>query len=176
MVRTLLAAMAGCLVLVGCSNGGGGARADDPVPTTSSAPTRTPAGTPTGTQNAGRYPAYAPQDYSYTLTVTCFCADAGAPIRVTVQRGEAVDAIYLGDGRGVSKGDEPDQRRWLTIDDVIDLANDTDADHVDVTWPRGQDHPSSVSVTQGERLADASTSYAVAEVELMKQTTGQRSR
>ncbi len=80
-----LAALTASLVLVGC-----GAEPDEDTVATdpTSAPTDTP--TPTEEPTVGTYPDFAPDDYTYTLVTSCFCPDAGAPVRVTVVAGDAV--------------------------------------------------------------------------------------
>lgn len=160
MMRTLLATAAVSLVLVGC----GSEPDDDTVandPTTSPTPTET---TPTAQPTLGTYPDFEPDDYSYTLVVSCFCPDAGTPVRVTVVAGEAVEAVYAEDGRGVTQGDPAPEYRWLTIDEVIEAANDTEAAVVKVKWPEGQDYPSAVSVDQDKMMADEEIGYLVSDV------------
>lgn len=102
MTRTLpaaLAALATSLVLVACgSEPGTDVVVDDPPP--SPTPTQT---TPTAEPTVGTYPDFAPEDYAYTLVVSCFCPDAGTPVRVTVVDGEAVEAVYA---RGRPWGDQ----------------------------------------------------------------------
>ena len=129
--------------------------ADDPGPVT---PTSTP------TPSAGAYPPFEPEDYTYTLVVACFCQGGGTPIDVTVRDGEVVDAVYDGDGRGAEAGTPAAENFWLTINDVIDAANDADADSVRVEWPEGQDHPDSVYVDGDEGVADDETGYQVSQV------------
>lgn len=73
--------------------------ASDPTPTSSTTPTAVP--------TVETYPSFEPEDYSHTLVVACFCADGGAPIRVTVVNREVTDAIYTGDGRGTQEGGQP---------------------------------------------------------------------
>lgn len=160
MMRTLLATVAVSLVLVGC----GSEPDDDTVatdPTTSPTPTET---TPTAEPTVGTYPDFEPDDYSYTLVVSCFCPDAGIPVRVTVVAGEAVEAVYAENGRGVTKGDPAPEYRWVTIDEVIEAANDTEAAVVKVKWPEGQDYPSAVSVDQDKLMADEEIGYLVSDV------------
>lgn len=159
MKSSRLAAIAAtCLVLVGCGTDSGSDVASDPTPTSSSTPT------PTAEPTVGTYPSYEPEDYSYTLVVSCFCADGGAPIRVTVVNGEVTDAIYTGDGRGTQEGERADDFRWLTINDVIEAANDTGAASVTVKWPAGQDYPSSVQVDQDKNMVDEEVGYYISDV------------
>ena len=84
-------------------------------------------------RRVGTYPEFEPTDYTFELTVSCFCMGAGAPVVVTVADAEVVGAVY-GMGRaaagtaGSSEGDPADKVFWLTINDVIEKANDTEAD------------------------------------------------
>ena len=78
--------------------------------------------------------------------------------------GEVVDAIYGLDGRGVEAGTPADEFMWLTINDVIDEANNTDAASVEVDWPAGQDYPHSVYVDEDLQMADEERGYQVSDV------------
>jgi hypothetical protein len=92
---------------------------------------------------------------------------AGVPIEVTVEDAEVVGAIYGADdtGRGGTKqGDPAEKNFWLTINDVIDKANDTEAARVDVEWPAGQDYPNSVYVDGDKNIADDETGYTITNV------------
>jgi hypothetical protein len=150
-----------CLALTSCGDDSAPGTATDPEG--SSGTTSTPA--PTAEPTVGTYPEFEPADYSYTLSVSCFCADAGAPIRVTVEHGDVTGAVYQGGGRGgVEAGDPAEEYRWLTINDVIAAANDTEAASVNVTWPDGQDYPSSVYVDQDRNMADEEVGYDVSDV------------
>lgn len=153
MIRMFFAAVAASVVLTGCGPSSDDEVATDPTPTE-------PAPEPT----VGTYPDFEPEDYSYTLVVSCFCPDAGTPVRVTVVDGEAVEAVYAQGGRGVTKGDPAPDYRRLTIDDVIEAANDTEAAVVDVTWPEGQDYPTSVAVDQDELMVDEEVGYSLSDV------------
>ena len=112
----------------------------------------------------GTYPAFEPEDYTYTLVLACFCLGGGTPIDVTVRDGEVIDAVYDGDGRGVDAGTPADESMWLTINDVIDEANNTEAASVRVEWPAGQDYPDSVYVDQDENMVDEERGYQVSNV------------
>ena len=140
--------------------------ASDPAPTVaSSSSTETPS--PTAEPTVGTYPPFEPTDYSYVLSVSCFCMGAGVPIEVTVEDAEVVGAIYGADdtGRGgTKKGDPAEKNFWLTINDVIERANDTEAARVDVDWPAGQDYPSSVYVDGEENVADDEIGYTITNV------------
>ena len=92
---------------------------------------------------------------------------AGVPIEVTVADAEVAGAIYAGEdtGRGGAKpGDPADKHFWLTINDIIEKANDTEAARVDVDWPAGQDYPNSVYVDGDEKIADDEVGYTITNV------------
>ncbi len=110
------------------------------------------------------WPAYAVDDYTYTLRVSCFCADAGVPVIVTVRDGKAIDAVYAHRGRGHAAGDPAGDWLRVTINDVIDAANTPHAYRVRVTWPQGQDYPTSVWVDRDAHTADEEIGYAIRHV------------
>jgi len=155
------------LALTACgSDDNGHDVASDPAPTSATS-TSTPA--PTASPTVGSYPEFAPTDYTYTLSVGCFCMGSGTPITVTVADGQVVKAAYSQDdtGRGGTSAGEPaDQRYWMTINDVIAQANDTKADHVIVDWPAGQDYPNQVTVDQHKDMADDEIYYTIADVQV----------
>jgi hypothetical protein len=150
------------LVLTACGEGGDDV-ASDPGP---SEPTSEPIPTSTPTQEptVGTYPAFEPENYTYTLVLACFCAGGGTPVDVTVRDGEVIDAVYDGDGRGAEAGTPADKLMWLTINDIIDEANDTGAASVQVDWPAGQDYPTSVYVDQDLQAADEERGYEISQV------------
>jgi hypothetical protein len=163
MKRTLavLAVLAVPLPLVAaCGSDGGEQTASDPTSQEPTEPTEPPAAPPT----VGTYPDFAPEDYTFELATTCFCLDAGAPMRLTVVDDEVTEAVYTRAGRGLPDGTPVPRARWMTIDEVIAAANDTDAEKVEVDWPAGQDYPSSVSVDTSTRIADEEVAYAVSDV------------
>ena len=155
------------LFLVACGDDDGRA-AQDPAPSTAtSSPSSTPSDEPTAEPTVGTYPPYEPDSYTYHLSVSCFCVGAGVPIKVTVEAGAVVDAVYLADDTGrhsVKKGDPADKTFWLTINDIIDAANNTAAAGVDVEWPEGQDYPSSVYVDEDEKVIDEEVGYTISNV------------
>ena len=158
MSRLALAFPAALLSLALTACGGDNSDvASDPGPATTEP---TPAEDPT----VGSYPAFEPDDYTYTLVLACFCVGGGTPIDVTVRDGAVVDAVYDGDGRGVEAGTPADQFMWLTINDVIDEANNTEAASVRVEWPAGQDYPDSVYVDQDQNMVDEERGYQVSDV------------
>ncbi|MCW2767116.1 MAG: hypothetical protein JWO11_3075 [Nocardioides sp.] len=149
-----------CLALAGCG--------DDPAGGTGTevggSPSATTSPSPTAEPTVGSYPHFEPKDYSYTLRVSCFCLAAGVPIRITVEGGDVTDAVYAESGRGVKAGEPVDVFRRVSINEVIDAANDTGAASVDVTWPDGQGYPSSVYVDQATNTMDEEVGYEVSDV------------
>jgi hypothetical protein len=166
-VRTLARSFAAVLLplsVAACSGDDGDDIAADPAPTTA-----TSSPSPTAAPTVGTYPAFEATDYTFELTVSCFCLGSGVPIEVTVTDAEVVGAVYGMDdsGRGgVKQGDPADQAFWLTVNDVIDKANDTGAARVDVDWPAGQDYPNTVYVDGDEMVADDEVGYTVANVQV----------
>jgi len=159
------------LSLAACGSGGdSGDVVSDPAPTSApTSATATPSPTPTAVPTTGTYPDFAPTDYTFELTITCFCMGAGAPIEVTVANAVVVGAVYGKGGTGqggVRAGDPVDHAFWLTINDVIAKANDTAADIVRVDWPAGQDYPNSVYVDGSKQIADDEASYTIADVQV----------
>jgi len=153
--RLLAASLLTALALTGCGDGDGTAtdRGDD-----------TPGGTPSGTPTVGTYPDFEPQDYAYTLLVTCYCPDAGVPIRVTVSDGEA-EGVYAEKGSGFAKGDPVPDHRAQSINDIIaELNAATEAEQVTVEWPEGQDYPSEVYIDESSRIADEEIGYTISDV------------
>ncbi len=78
--------------------------------------------------------------------------------------GVAVSATYLKRGPGHRKGDAAPDYRQLTIQEIVDAANDTEAADVQVRWPAGQDYPTSVYVDQNQMTADEEIGYAISDV------------
>jgi hypothetical protein len=164
-----IAALVLPLSLAACgSDDDGDDVATDPGPTTA---TSTPTPSPTAEPTVGTYPEFEPEDYTFELTVSCFCMGAGSPVVVTVTDAEVVGAVYgmgSGGGRdgGIQEGDPADKLFWLTINDIIEKANDTKAASVDVDWPAGQDYPNSVYVDGDKKIADDETGYTISKVEV----------
>ena len=69
-------------------------------------------------------------------------------LKVTVEDGEVTSAVITKGGNGIKKGSEAPDYLQLTINDVIDRANDTTAAQIDVDWPADQDWPNTVAVDQ----------------------------
>lgn len=113
---------------------------------------------------AAPWPAYDVDDYTYTLRATCFCADRGVPVIVTVRDGAATNAVYAHKGRGHTAGDPAGDWMRVTINDVIDAANIKDAYQVRVDWPEAQDYPASVWVDRDANAADEEIGYSIRNV------------
>ncbi|MEP7737337.1 DUF6174 domain-containing protein [Nocardioides sp. 31GB23] len=164
--RAALSALAlALLALAGCGDSESGL-APDPASRTEPTQEPTQEPIPDPAQDPG---GFAPTDYSYTLTLTCYCPDAGIPIRVTVADDEVVSAVYArGGGRsGAVAGDPVPLSRVVSLDEVIAAAETPDAHRVEVDWPEGQDHPTSVAVDPSERAVDEEYGYLVADVEVV---------
>jgi hypothetical protein len=157
MKRHVVPLLVGAAVLVaGCSTPG-----DVPVNGTDGTPEPTPSGTPDPHPTAAPWPAYAVDDYTYTLRTTCFCVDGGVPVVVTVRDGKATDAVYAHKGRGHAAGDLAGDWMRVTINDVIGAANTKDVYQVRVDWPKGQDHPTSVWVDPDANAVDEEIGYSI---------------
>lgn len=142
----LIASVAAVGLLGGCAQVTGGTGSGPPAPT---------------------YPFLEAADYAYTLQIRCFCGNDGVPIEVTVEDGRAVSGIYLEDAyNGVEAGEPAAERTWLTLNDVIAAANDTEAFSVGVDWPEGQRWPNRVSVDPQENTIDEEYGYLVSDVVL----------
>jgi hypothetical protein len=129
-----------------------------------------PASTPTSSDSAeeptvGTYPELAAEDYTYVLEQICFCPITG-PVKVVVEDGEVTSAVVLEGGGGIKKGSDAPDYLWLTINDVIAQANDTEAADVQVTWPDGQNWPDQVQVDKVENATDDEINYLVSGVEV----------
>jgi hypothetical protein len=105
------------------------------------------------------------QNYSYEMVRRCFCADGGVPLIITVDHGTVTDAVYARPAPGHAAGDQASER-WLrlTINDIIDRANDTSPAQVKVRWPLGQKYPSSVSIDLIKNAADDEVQFEIRHV------------
>lgn len=117
------------------------------------------------TAEPGDYPHLDAEDYTYVLEMACFCPMT-MPIEVTVEAGEVTSAVAARGGPRVPKGEEVPEAGRLTINDVIDAANDTGADEVVVEWPEGQDWPDRVAIDQIEGARDDEVTYRISDVEI----------
>jgi hypothetical protein len=157
--RLLAASLLTALALTGCGD------ADDTA--TDSGDTKEAGGSPSGSPTVGTYPDFEPTDYDYTLLVSCYCPDAGVPIRVTVTDGNAAEAVYAQKGSGFAKGDPVPDFRAKSINDVITEVNAaTEAESVTVEWPEGQDYPHKVYIDESSRIADEEIGYTISDVEV----------
>ncbi len=157
-----LAALALAGVLTACG-GSGDDVATDPTSTDDST-SATPSPSPSPT--VGTYPAYPHQDYAYTLEMRCFCANVDQKYRITVEDGEVTQVTWATAGDGHEIGDAvSDEYLRITLQDIIDHANDTKAAKVEVDWPAGQDYPNSVYVDQQATMADEEMTWVVSDVE-----------
>lgn len=121
--------------------------------------------TPTSHPTAAPWPWYQADDYTFTLRVTCYCPDAGAPITVTVTDGKIAGAVFARKGWGHPVGAPAPKWMQVTINDVIDAANNKKADTVTVRWPDGQGYPNSVWVDLDKNMADEERGYTIRNVE-----------
>jgi hypothetical protein len=163
-----LAATAATLALTAtlsaCGGDAGSDVATDPAPTTATA---TPTPSPTDTPTVGSFPAYPHPDYTYTMGMQCFCANIDQEYRITVVGGDVTDVTWATAGDGHEVGDAvSDEYLGVTIQDIIDRANDTKAAKVTVDWPAGQDYPNSVYIDQNIKLADEEITYLISDVDV----------
>ena len=156
----LLVGLTACLLVLSACSGddGGDQQAEDPA--------STPADTPSGTPTPGGLPEFGPESYEYTLYVSCYCPDAGMPVRVTVVDDEVAEAVYAQRGPGITKGAPATEASHITIDEIIERADNPDAAKVELDWPEGQDYPSEVYVDVDERMVDEELGYRISDVEV----------
>jgi hypothetical protein len=152
-------------LLAGC-----GPKASDAASGTATRATQTPGPKPSASTSAGRptsppWPAYPVDDYRYELRVVCFCEVRGVPVTITVHDGKVTDAVYATPGHGHGAGEQVSQR-WLriTINDIINQANDPASEHVTVSWPPGQRHPSKVWIDRTSSGTDDETWFDIRHV------------
>ncbi|WP_051486309.1 MULTISPECIES: DUF6174 domain-containing protein [unclassified Nocardioides] len=155
--RLALPLLATTLALGATACGGGDDTASDPAE-------RPAAGTTTGTTSDApdtqQWPAFAPTDYTYRLEVVCFCPLTG-PVEVTVADGEVASATRL---EKPGRGKQAPEFVRLTINDIIDRANDPKVHEAEVTWPDGQDHPTTVAIDQIAKATDDEVTYTISDV------------
>jgi hypothetical protein len=155
-VATVVASLAAAVSFVACGtdNTGGPRAAGGPQPEPE--PSATTAPQPTGPP----WPAYPVDDYDYQLRVACFCPSAGIPVTVSVRDGAVADVAYARSLRGHTAGG-PVSDPWLrlTINDIIDEANDRRYATVDVRWKNGHEYPSSVSIDRIKNAVDDEIGY-----------------
>lgn len=130
-------------------------RAAESVPTPAPAPTGPP------------WPAYGPSDYTYDLALECFCADVGVRYRVVVRDGAVESVVYAARGRGHVAGQavQPDAS-WLrvTINDIIELANNERIAEAQVDWPTDQEYPRRVWIDRDKNTIDEEIGYVISRV------------
>jgi hypothetical protein len=159
MRTRLIPTLAVVALMAGCGAAGADGATDhdaDPEPE----PT-----TPTSNPTAAPWPEYQVDDYTFTLRVTCYCPDAAVPVTITVADGKVTDAVFARKGWGHPVGAPAPEWMQVTINDVIDAANNKKADTVTVRWPDGQDYPSSVWVDLDRNMADEERGYTIRNVE-----------
>jgi hypothetical protein len=162
-MKILLSAAAAAMaltVIAGCSGDDDGDATDTATDTASTTPTTSD---PTAEPTVGTYPELDAEDYTFVLEQVCFCPITG-PVKVVVEDGEVTSAVVLKGGQGIEKGSNAPDYLWITINDVIAQANDTDAADVQVRWPDGQDWPDRVSVDKIELATDDEINYVVRDV------------
>lgn len=165
-MKMLLSAAATALalsLLTGCGDDDDGSTAEDPVTTPSTSDTTSDTAGPTDEPTTGTYPEFEPEDYSYVVEQVCFCPISG-PVEVTVEDGEVASAVILKGAPGVEKGSEAPEYLWITINDVIAQANNTEAASVEVEWPDDQAWPSKVAVDKVELATDDEITYLIRRV------------
>lgn len=151
-LRTITAA-ATILLAAGCSD-----EVDTGSPHGVPSPTSAPTGPP--------WPGYAPSDYTYVLGTECFCESER--VRVTVRDGEVESVVYAKKGYDHGVGDPVPHDAtwlWLSIDDVIDLANDPDIAEAKVEWPKDQDYPGRVWIDRDKNAIDEEIGYTITHVQ-----------
>ena len=145
--------------LVGCGSTTGHEIAN----TEATAPTpgvTSPVSHPTGPP----WPRFPVDDYTYELRANCFCAERG-PLLITVRDGRVTDVVYA---RGAVEhpAGQHTSGGWLrmTINDVIQKANDPHSQEVEVRWPRTQQYPSWVWINRSLMPVDGGIQYQVRHV------------
>ncbi len=159
-MKTAIAALALTALLTACGSDTGD---DDNGVTGQETDTPTPTEPPTGPP----WPEFTAEDYTFVYSRMCYCPDGGTKIKVTVVDGKATDASYAQNIGDIHKGDPAKaEYQLITIPEIIDYANDTEAFDVQVTWPAGQDYPSSVAVDQIENAVDDEVSFIIHAVQV----------
>ena len=165
MVATVVALAAVPGVLAGCSPNASDAASSTQTRGTQTRGPEPSASTPASHPTSPPWPTYPVDDYTYELRVVCFCEIRGVPVTITVHDGKVTDAVYATPAPGHTAGEQV-SRRWLrlTINDIINDANDPSSAHVTVTWPRGQSHPSRVWIDRATGGADDETWFDIRHV------------
>lgn len=134
--------------------------ADDPK----TKPTADASSPTDGATDAG-YPAFEPADYTYVLTRSAY-RPFTVPVRITVENGEVTEAVARERAATIRKGDPAPESLRLTINDIIDLVNESRADSVEVDWPDGQAWPSRVRIDQIQGALDDEVVYVISDVQV----------
>ena len=152
--------------LAACGGDDGTQVATDPGADASTTAPVAPTVAPTVAPEPGSLPEYPYTDYAYTLEQRCFCANIDQKYRITVQGGKAVSVAWATAGEGHEVGDKVPGGKYLTlsIQDIIDLGNDTKAAQVKVDWPAGQLYPTSVYVDREKLIADEEVTWVISDV------------
>ncbi len=159
-IGTLAGAAAFLLALSACGSDDGTTATDGTTPAASgSSPVDGATAAP------GDYPSFGADDYTYTLEMACYCP-LTMPIRVSVADGEVVDAVAAQDGGRIRKGAQVPEAGRLTIDDIIDAANDPGVDEVEVDWPTGQAWPDEVRIDRIAAARDDEVGYRISDVDV----------
>lgn len=115
---------------------------------------------------------FAPSDYDFTLTTSCFCAYGGVPVRVSVRDDAVATAVFARSGGrgGAVRGEAAPESLVLSIEDVLaraEEARDQDAAEVRVEWPEGTDHPTEVWIDRDERMVDEELGWTISRVDVL---------
>lgn len=115
---------------------------------------------------------FAPSDYDFTLTTSCFCAYGGVPVRVSVRGDSVTTAVFARSGGrgGAVRGEAAPESLVLTIEDVLaraEEARDQGAAEVRVEWPDGSDHPTEVWIDRDERMVDEELGWTISRVDVL---------
>lgn len=143
------------MVLAACS-------AEEPKSDDTSAPS--PQATSSSTAPTG-HPRFEEPDYTYVLRMNCYCPFI-TPVRITVEDGSVSSAVATEDGRSIRRGEEAPESLQLTINDIIDRAEDPDVAEVELDWPDGQAWPNRVRLDQIEGAVDDEITYVISDVDV----------
>jgi len=105
-----------------------------------------------------------PDDYAYTLSVSCFCIVTG-PIRITVENGVLVDAVAL-DPSFLQENPNADaeiRERAITLVELVDRVRDAQrtADGFEADYDPTYGFPVVASIDYDKRATDDEVTYRV---------------
>lgn len=107
---------------------------------------------------------HGPSHYSFTWQRHCECTSlTTSPMRVTVENGQIVSAIYIETEEPVGAAE---RAHLLTIDGVFDLIHDAideGADAITVQYSSQTGHPTSVAIDYDLGVADEEMSLLVSD-------------